>query len=143
MPKGSLALRGCTATLLSTGAAQNAALSDVYRQPSTRVTGEKLMMRRTHLALRGLGLACLAAVTAGALVSVQAAHGAGGPCGPPIVNPVACENTKPGNPPSEWDVSGAGDPSIQGFATDISVDQGQTVHFKVKTDAAAYHLDVY
>lgn len=65
------------------------------------------------------------------------------PCGPPVVNPVACENTKPGNPQSEWDVSGSGDPSIQGFATDISVNHGETVHFKIKTDATAYRLDIY
>jgi hypothetical protein len=60
-----------------------------------------------------------------------------------VVNPVACENTKPGNPASEWDISGSGDPTIQGFATDISVDHGQTVHFKIKTDATAYHIDIY
>ena len=59
-----------------------------------------------------------------------------GPCDPPNANPVACENTKPGNPASEWDVSGAGSSSIQGFATDISVDQGQTVSFKIDTAAA-------
>ena len=34
-------------------------------------------------------------------------------------------------------------PSIQGFATDISVDQGQTVHFKIDTDATDYRLDIY
>ena len=56
------------------------------------------------------------------------------PCDPPIQNAIVCENSKPGNPPSEWDVSGAGDPSIQGFATDISVDHGQTVHFKIDTN---------
>ena len=49
-----------------------------------------------------------------------------GPCDAPIVNPIVCENSKPGNPPSEWDISGAGDPSIQGFATEISVNQGET-----------------
>ena len=58
-------------------------------------------------------------------------------------NPIVCENEKPGNPTSEWDVEGAGDPSIQGFATDISVNRGETVHFKIKTDSSAYHLDVY
>src|SRR5205823_437898 len=52
-------------------------------------------------------------------------------------------NSKPGNPDSEWDIIGAGDPSIQGFATDISVNKGETVHFKVNTDAAAYQLDIY
>ena len=64
-------------------------------------------------------------------------------CDPATTNPIVCENAKPGNPASEWDVSGAGDPTIQGFATDISVDQGQTVHFKVNTDANDYRLDIY
>ena len=58
-------------------------------------------------------------------------------------NPIVCENSKPGNPQSEWDVSGAGDPSIQGFATDISVNHGQIVDFKIDTPSSAYHLDIY
>ena len=49
----------------------------------------------------------------------------------------------PGNPASEWDVTGAGDPSIQGFATDISVDQGQTVDFKIDTTSTDYRIDIY
>ena len=40
-------------------------------------------------------------------------------------------------------MSGSGDPSIQGYATQISVNRGSTVHFKVKTDATAYGLDIY
>jgi hypothetical protein len=40
-------------------------------------------------------------------------------------------------------VTGAGDPTIQGFATDISVDVGQTVNFKIKTDASSYTLEIY
>ncbi len=65
-----------------------------------------------------------------------------GPCDAPV-NPIVCENSKTGNPSSEWDVSGAGDASIQGFATDISVDQGETVHFKVDTPSTDYRLDIY
>ena len=65
------------------------------------------------------------------------------PCTPPVLNPIVCENSKPGNPPSEWDIVGAGDPSIQGFATEISVNQGETVHFKIDTDATNYRLDIY
>ena len=42
-------------------------------------------------------------------------------------NEIVAENCKTGNPPSEWDISGAGDSSIQGFATDISVDRNETV----------------
>ena len=62
---------------------------------------------------------------------------------PSTVNRVACENTALGSPPAEWDVAGAGDPSIQGFATDISTNRGGTVRFKVKTDARLYHLEIY
>ncbi|WP_298435884.1 DUF4082 domain-containing protein [Geobacter sp.] len=58
-------------------------------------------------------------------------------------NVIEAENCKPGNPAGEWDISGAGDPSIQGFATDISVNRGETVHFKIQTDAASYRLDIY
>ena len=65
-----------------------------------------------------------------------------GPCDPPN-NEIVCENSKAGSSPSQWDVNGDGDPNIQGFATDISVDQGQTVRFKVKTPSTAYHLDIY
>ena len=58
-------------------------------------------------------------------------------------NAIACENLLPGNPQSEWDISGAGDPTIQGFATDISVNRGETVHFKINTTRHAYRLDIY
>ncbi len=58
-------------------------------------------------------------------------------------NAIVTENALPGNPPSEWDVSGAGDQSIQGFATDISVDQGGTIEFKIRTDATSYRIDIY
>lgn len=58
-------------------------------------------------------------------------------------NAIVAENCQPGNPAIEWDIAGAGDPSIQGFATDISVNRGQTISFKVKTDAASYHIDIY
>ena len=65
------------------------------------------------------------------------------PCDPPVVNPVACENTRPGTDPGRWSFAGAGDPTIQGFATDVSVQRGTTVHFKIKTSSTDYHLDIY
>ena len=46
------------------------------------------------------------------------------PCATPA-NPIVAENCLAGTRPSEWDISGAGDPTIQGFATDISVDRGR------------------
>lgn len=66
-------------------------------------------------------------------------------CNPPLANDIVCENSKPGNPSSEWDLHsvGAGDLTIQGFATDISVNQGGTVFFKINTDANVYTIDIY
>ncbi|HEY6503024.1 MAG TPA: Ig-like domain-containing protein [Chitinophagaceae bacterium] len=59
-------------------------------------------------------------------------------------NPIATENALTGNPKSEWDISGAGDLSIQGFATDISVNKGQTIRFKIEvTPAASYTIRIY
>jgi hypothetical protein len=72
----------------------------------------------------------------------SALRGQAGGCAPGI-NPIVCENFLAGAPASEWDVQGSGDPSIQGFATTMSVNQGETVRFKVKTTAAAYRLDIY
>ncbi|MDR2876769.1 MAG: DUF4082 domain-containing protein, partial [Chromatiales bacterium] len=50
---------------------------------------------------------------------------------PCTANKVAAENCLLGSPQSEWDVVGAGDPSIQGFATQFSLNHGETVRFKV------------
>jgi hypothetical protein len=64
-------------------------------------------------------------------------------CTPAMVNDIVCENSKPGNPSSQWDTNGAGDDTIQGFATDISINQGGTVFFKINTDAKAYTIEIY
>ena len=55
---------------------------------------------------------------------------------------IACENTLPGDPPSDWQVSGAGDQTIQGFATSMSVNAGETESFKINTPAKSYHIDI-
>jgi hypothetical protein len=59
------------------------------------------------------------------------------------LNAIQVENALQGTPAAQWDISGIGDASIQGFATDISVNRGSTVHFKIDTDATAYHIDIY
>src|SRR3989442_5714452 len=68
------------------------------------------------------------------------------PCASPA-NPIVCENSKPGSPQSEWDLPGGNpqnaDLNIQGYATDISVNVGERVHFKVNTSASAYRIDIY
>jgi hypothetical protein len=58
-------------------------------------------------------------------------------------NPIEAENCLPGSPFSQWYVQGTGSPNIQGFATDISVNAGQTISFKISTNAASYHIDIY
>ena len=58
-------------------------------------------------------------------------------------NAIEAENCLPGSPPSQWYVAGAGSPSIQGFATDISVNVGQAVFFKVSTNAISYSINIY
>jgi hypothetical protein len=68
-------------------------------------------------------------------------------CGNPA-NAIVAENCLTGNPASEWDINGtdpnnAGDLTIQGFATDISVNQGGTVYFKISTPATAYTINIY
>ena len=77
------------------------------------------------------------------LVGGPTAANAADPCAPGG-NKIACENSKPGTDPAIWDnVSGAGDDSIQGFSTDISVNVGQRIDFKIDTDASAYTIDIF
>ena len=58
-------------------------------------------------------------------------------------NAIVCENQLPGTPASEWDIDGAGDESIQGFATKMSVNAGSPIQFKIDTDANAYSIKIY
>jgi Domain of unknown function (DUF4082)/Bacterial Ig-like domain/Bacterial Ig domain len=58
-------------------------------------------------------------------------------------NAIVCENNQPGDDWQQWDVNGAGDPEIQGYATDISVNLGGTIGFKIDTAASSYTVDIY
>ena len=60
-------------------------------------------------------------------------------------NAIVTENALPGNPKSEWDVSNSGDPSIQGFATEMSVNRGSTVRFKINVTGSNrnYSINIY
>ena len=64
------------------------------------------------------------------------------PCAAPA-NKIIAENCKQGNPSTEWDINGGGDPSIQGFTTDISYNVGETARFKIRTDSTRYRVDIY
>jgi hypothetical protein len=74
---------------------------------------------------------CLVSLTAGAALAS---------CTAPQ-NSIEAENCLPGS--TGWQVGGSGDSTIQGFATDISFNVGQTVNFKVNTSAKNYHLAIY
>ena len=93
-----------------------------------------LLFRRAIAAILGLALLGLPGFAGRA--------SADDPCTSPA-NAVVAENCLPGSPASQWDVSGAGDPSIQGFTTSFSIQPGDTVHFKIATDAVAYTIDIY
>ncbi len=60
-------------------------------------------------------------------------------------NAIVAENCLPGTSSSVWDINGqaAGDLTIQGFATDMSVNVGGTINFKIDTTASAYTIDIY
>ena len=91
-----------------------------------------------------VGSAVRGTLVLGLLLSLsQAAPAyAAGPCGPPVTSVIACENSLPGDPPSDWQIDGSGDSTIQGFATSMSVNVGQTISFKIKTPASSYHIDI-
>ncbi len=58
-------------------------------------------------------------------------------------NEIVAENCLEGHPPTEWDINGYGDPSIQGFGTDIAIARGETIGLKIDTDSEDYRIDVY
>ena len=63
-------------------------------------------------------------------------------CSAPVTNEVACENSKPGTNWTDWEVDGGGDAALQGYATEMSVQAGDTIGFKIKATSSNYHIDV-
>jgi hypothetical protein len=94
--------------------------------------------------LRTLTVAVCSLLLAGLLTALTTTSSSAAidPCGT-SGNKISCENSKPGSPPSEWDIEGAGDDDIQGFATNISVNIGTKVDFKIDTSASAYSITIY
>jgi methionine-rich copper-binding protein CopC len=99
---------------------------------------------RTRAPRQPLGVLLSLLLALGSLLPAPppAPAAAADPCAAPA-NPVVAENCRPGSPPSAWDLGGVDLSQIEGFATDISVAQGQTVHFKVNTVATAYRIDLF
>jgi hypothetical protein len=119
------------------GRLSTASLSERFANRPTRFPGGRLS-RRGRI---GASVGTLALVMGG-IVVLPAAEASADPCNP-VVNPIACENSKTGSPASEWDITGVGDTAIQGFATDISVNVGGQISFKIKTTASSYTIDIY
>lgn len=109
------------------------------------ITDSTLRPERNRLGLSRLAVALLAALamlTTMLFTGQGPAAAADDPCGP-NGNPVACENTLPGTNPGIWDIDGAGDPTIQGYATQISVDVGERIDFKIDTNASNYTIRIF
>ena len=116
-------------TTAEQGAKSRAALSRsgsirTWRRASTAIVGVASLV--VGLAIVTPGTAAVAATGCGV-----------------AANPIVCENALPGTNPTVWDIDGAGDDSIQGFSTDISVNVGATIGFKVDTSASAYTIQIF
>ena len=98
--------------------------------------------RSRSLVGRVVAVALLAGVSVTGFVGGTAPASAAGVCGPPVTSVIACENSLTGDPRSDWQVSGAGDPALQGFSTAQSVKVGDVVSLKVSATASAYHVDI-
>ncbi|MEI5672954.1 MULTISPECIES: DUF4082 domain-containing protein [unclassified Nocardioides] len=98
----------------------------------------------THARFR---LVLVLALLAGGLVALATPPPAvaADPCGAQG-NRITCENSQEGADWADWDGmwgQGAGSPDIQGFSTDISVNVGNRVDFKIDTDATAYTVTIF
>ena len=59
-------------------------------------------------------------------------------------NAIVTENANPGVPISQWGVPDFKDNRIAGFTTNISVNRGETVYFKIDVQGGvAYTLKIY
>src|SRR5207249_4218611 len=118
-PAGTPAGTGCLGSGgVSPGSAALFAHFDSRPAPPTipSMVAHKGLRRAAALSL----LSALSLLTT--LLVPNMALAAGDPCANVGVNPIPCENSKPGTDPSIWDAfTGAGDANLQGFPTDIGV----------------------
>src|SRR3954471_21097562 len=93
---------------------------------------------------RIFSVGCLARWCSALLLLLVVSSNAYSSCAAPA-NDIEKENCLPGTPNAVWDIptGDKGDPTIQGFATDISVNRGSTIRFKLSTPARAWRLDIY
>src|SRR5690349_13150804 len=117
--------------------------TSLHRRPHrlADVTGKAVSVRALRI-FRRRSLLVLTLVAATLAVPSAGPAAAADACAP-LVNPIACENSKPGTPKSTWDISGSGSAALQGFSTQISVNTGETINFKIDSSATSYRVDIY
>ena len=81
-------------------------------------------------------------LTLGVVTASSPAAASGDPCGTGG-QPRRLRELQARHPRTEWDVADGGDTSIQGFATDISVNVGSTSTSRSRPPRTAYHVDIY
>src|SRR6185436_17304330 len=86
-------------------------------------------------------MAMCAALLVTAVATAPSVGAAVDPCGSGG-NAVACENSKAGVPESVWDTPNPSS-TIEGYATQTSVNAGSSISFKIKTPSTGYRLDIY
>ena len=74
------------------------------------------------------------------LIPASASSAVSDPCGTGS-NPIVCENSKPGTPRDDWYGESAWG-EIEGFATRMSVQPGETLQLKVQSPTT-FDVDVY
>jgi hypothetical protein len=99
------------------------------------------LRRRVTTGCAAAGAVFVVALASSAGTAQRAPQAARACTNPPTK--IVAENCKPGNPSTEWDINGSGDPRIQGFATDISVNIGEAIAFKIASDSPRYRIDIY
>src|SRR6267154_5510885 len=115
--------------------------STMYDPPALVVRLARLQYSRRRASFASLSLA-FKRILLLVLAHASLAFSAFATCTAPK-NPIEAENCLPGTPSSQWYIQGAGSSNIRGFTTDISVNVGQTISFKISTNAISWRIDIY
>ena len=80
----------------------------------------------------------VAAIVVAGIVGVVPRAFAADPCAP-LLNPIACENSKPGTSPDDWDIAVLATPRSRASPPSISVNVGRPIGFKIEQRAEVPH----
>ena len=143
---GTFELRNAAGTLVSGAVTYNATTNQASFAPTAALAASTtytatLKGGATDPRIKDTAGNALAQNVSWSFTTAAAGGGTGGCTAP--ANATVAENCLTGNAASEWDITGAGDLSIQGYATQISVNRGASVGFKVSTNASNYRFDIY